>query len=162
MRRLLAATALAALCATAAACGSDGDNSPGHSAATTAGVAATTAAAPGNTKQICADIQKVSTDATAKFSQEFTKIRVAAASGDKSAEADAVKIIKTMFTEWANGLRAQADKASDGELAAALNDTADEIEKVAGSLTSADDLKQVDKLFQSPERGAAKIGSFCG
>jgi membrane-bound lytic murein transglycosylase len=165
MRRLLAAAALAALCATAAACGSDSDNPPGGSASTTTGAAATTtAAASGNTKQVCTDAEKVITDSTAQFTQELTKAMTAAASGDKSASTEAVTTVKNMFTQWANGLRAQADKATDSELKAALNDTADEIAKVANEIKSMDSLQQADKLLDSPELEAAnkKIESICG
>jgi hypothetical protein len=166
MRRLLAAAALAALCATTAACGSDGDNSPSRGGPASAAAAATTAATSGygNTKQICADAQKVITDSTAKFSQELTKVLGAASGGDASAKADAVKTIKAMFTELADGLRKQADKATDGQLEAALGETADQIAKVAGSIKSTDDLDQTDKLLDAPELEAAnkKLESFCG
>jgi hypothetical protein len=166
MRRLMAAAALAVLCATAAACG-DSDESPGGSASSgsaTASAAATNAAAgSGNTKQICEDAQKVITDATTKFSQELTKIVSSAGSGSGS-DADTVKPIRTLFTEWADGLRQLADRATDGQLKAALSDTADQIAKVAGSIKSMADLDQADKLLDTPEVQAAeaKFESFCG
>jgi hypothetical protein len=160
MRRLLAAAVFAALFATAA-CGS-GDDAAGDGG-TTAGPA-TTAAAAANTEQICADAKKVVTDSTAKFTQELGKILTSAASGDPSANSDSVNTIKTMFTEWAQGLRDQADKATDGQLKSALSETADQIAKVATSIKSATDLEQADKLLDSPELEAAskKIESICG
>jgi hypothetical protein len=161
MRRLMAAAVFAALFATAA-CGSGDDNASGDGGANSA--ATTAAAAAANTKQICADAKKVVTDSTAKFSQEMSKVLTAAASGDKTAADDSVSTVKTMFTEWAEGMRAQAEKATDAELKAALNDAADQIAKVATSITSADDLQQATKLLDAPEFDAAgkKIESICG
>jgi Cu/Ag efflux pump CusA len=163
MRRLMAAAALAVLCATATACSDSGDSSSASATggSATASAAATTAAGSGNTKQICADAQKVVTDATTKFTQELTKVLANAANGS---DADAVKPIKNLFTEWADGLRELADRATDGQLKSALNDTADQIAKVAGSIKSATDLEQADKLLDTPEVQAAeeKFEKFCG
>jgi hypothetical protein len=160
MRRLLAAAVFAALFATAA-CGSGDDNSSGNGGANAA--SATTAAAAANTEQICADAKKVIADSTAKFTQELSKILTSAGSGNTAASNDSVTTIKTMFNEWAEGLREQADKATDGQLKSALKDTADQLEKVAASIKSATDLAQADKLLDSPELDAAskKIESLC-
>jgi hypothetical protein len=162
MRRLLAAAALAALFTTAA-CGSDSGDKPTAGGSTAAG-GATTAAASGNTEQICADAQKVVADSTTKFTQELTKVMTDAASGNASAEDAAVTTMKTMFTEWAEGMREQAGKASDEQLKTALNDTADEISKVATSIKSMNDLEQADKLLDSPalEAASKKMESLCG
>jgi hypothetical protein len=160
MRRLMAAAVLAVLCATAAAC-SDSDDSPtasasGGSAAASAPAAASGApAGSGNTKQICADAQKVVTDAITQFTQEVSKL---GASSDTSA---AAQTVKTLFRDWADGLRELADKATDAQLKAALKDTADQIAKVAGSITA--DLRKADKLLDSPEVQAAqsKFDALC-
>jgi hypothetical protein len=162
MRRLLAAAALAVLCTTAAACG-DGGDSAGDPPTPPPGLASPAAAAgSNNTTQVCADTKKVIADSTAKFTEELSKAFTAAATGGDDAEA--VTAVKTMFTEWADGLRAQADKATDGELKAALADTADQIGKVAGSIKSLDDLQQADKLLDTTEMQDAekKIDSLCG
>jgi hypothetical protein len=165
MRRLLAAAALATVLF-AAGCGSDGNDASGDSGATP-GPASTTAganAAGGNTEQVCTDARKVVTDATAKFTQEIGKAYAAAASGNPAANDQSVQTIKTMFTDWAKGLRAQAEKATDGQLKTALADAATEVEKVSGSIRSATDLEQADKLLDSPALDAAskKIESICG
>jgi hypothetical protein len=160
MRRLMAAAALAVLCATAAACSDSGD-SPSASAsggsATASAPATGAAAGSGNTKQICADAERVITDAVTKFGQEVGKLN---ASSDPSASA---QTIKTMFSDWADGLRDLADKATDAQLKAALKEAADQIAKVAGSITSAANLQQADKLLDSPEVKAAesKLESLC-
>jgi hypothetical protein len=164
MRRLLAAAALAVLCATAAACGDSGDSGGSSSSAATTGAANNAAAGSDNTSQVCADAKKVITDSTAKFTEELGKAFTAAATGGDAANAETVKAVKAMFTEWADGLRAQAEKASDDQLQKALKDTADQIAKVAGSIKSLDDLQQADKLLDAPELEAAnkKIESICG
>jgi hypothetical protein len=166
MRRLMAAAVLAVLCATAAAC-SDSDDSPtasapGGSSSASASAAATAAAASGaparsgNTKQVCADAQKVVTDAITQFTQDVSKL---GPSPDRSA---AAQTVKALFRDWADGLRELADKATDAQLTTALKDTADQIAKVAGSVNA--DLRQTDKLLDSPEVRAAqsKIESLCG
>lgn len=162
MRRLLAAAALAILCATAAACGSDNGNPSGGGA--TSAPANKAAAAGDNTKQVCADAEKVVTDSTAKFSQELTKILTDAASGDPSADKAAVNSVKGMFNEWAAGLREQAGRASDDELKTALNDAADGIEKAASEIKSRADLQQADKLLDAPEltRANEQLDKICG
>ena len=165
MRRLMAATVFAVLCATATACSDSGDSpSAATSAATSAPTSAATSAAKaaggsGNTKQVCADVQKVITDATTKFSQELVKLTTA-----KGDDAAAVRTIKTLFNEWAAGIREQAAKATDAQLKTALNDAADQLAKVADSIKSTANLAQADKMLDAPEVQAAeaKFESLCG
>jgi hypothetical protein len=161
MRRLMAAAVLAVLCATVAAC-SDSDDSPtasasNGSATASASAAATGAAGSGNSEQICADAQKAITDAFAKFAQEVSKL------GDSANKSATAQTIKAMFSDWADSLRDLADRATDGQLKAALADAADQVAKVAGSITSAG-LEQADKLLDSPDVQAAqsKYESLCG
>lgn len=160
MRRLLTVAALAALCATAAACTSDSGDSASNGPTS---AAASTPAAAGNTRQVCSDAEKVLADSSGRFSQEMTRIMKAASTGDRSATADAVTTIKRLFNAWADGLREQAGKATDAGLEAALNDTANQITKVSGSIRSMNDLKKADTLLDSPSFKAAneKVEQYC-
>lgn len=157
MRRLL--TVAAAVCAIAA-CTSNSGESAGSAPTSTAA----STAAVGNTKQVCADAEKVLADSSGRYSQEMTKIMKAASTGDRSATADAVTTIKRLFNAWADGLREQAAKATDAGLTAALNDAASQIRKVSDSIRSMTDLKKADQLLDGPSLKAAneKMEQYCG
>jgi hypothetical protein len=157
MRRLFAAAVLTALAAVLTACGGESDSGGTGSTAQGQDTAA-------NTQQVCTAAQKVVTDSTTKFTQELTKSLTAAATGDKSVTGTAVKSVKDLFTVWADGIRAEAEKALDPELKTALTTMADGLVKVQSSITSFDDLQKADKLLDSAELNAAdqKLTQLCG
>jgi hypothetical protein len=156
---MLALTLLSAALLTAAACNSNGNNTgSGGNAATPP--PATSAA--DNTEEVCTAAEKVITDGMTTFSTELQKALAAATSGDEAAVTQSINAVKTLFTGWQQGLRAEADKATNTELKTALNTFADEIQKVVDQVKTADDLENLD--MESAEMTAASdtLERICG
>jgi hypothetical protein len=161
MRRLIAVAALAALAATGSACESSNGSITGSKATSTASTA--TGSGTADTKQVCADAQKVITDSTGELGADLQKVLTAATSGDPAKQDSAVSALKDLFTRWSNGLREQAGKTSNADLKAALTTYADKLATVASEVKSLNDLDKANAAVSSPEvtEAAKKVTQIC-
>jgi hypothetical protein len=114
--------------------------------------------ATGNDKQVCDDQEKLVADSTRKFGEEIVK----AATGE-GGEAAAVAAVKTLFSEWAAGMRTQAGKATNAELKSALTDYATGLDKVNSQINGVADLDKLGDLNTTEiETATDKILKICG
>jgi hypothetical protein len=114
--------------------------------------------ATGNDKVVCDEQEKIVADSTRKFGEEIVK----AATGE-GGEAAAVAAVKTLFAEWAAGMRTQAGKASNPELKSALNEYATGLEKVNSQINGVADLEKLGDLNTAEiETATDKILKICG
>jgi hypothetical protein len=164
MRRLLAAAVMGAGLFATACSGSGGDGAATTTAASSsAGTPAAGAGGPtDNTEQVCADADKAIKAAGEKFDRELDK--AFGGEPDTRSDAEALNSVRTVFTEWAAGVREHADRATDADLKAALSTYADEIGKLATVITSADDLADPDVDLDSPavKTAADMMDAICG
>lgn len=164
MRRILAATVLGAMLMAAAAC-TDQSGSPTVSAsgsaasgaATSRSAAPTYSVSPADTK-VCEDTRTLITDSTRKFGEQVVK-----AIQGGGGEPAAVAAVKTLFTDWANGLRVQAGKAANPDLKSALLQYATGLEQVNAKISTVADLTKLQDL-NTPELNQAtdKVQQICG
>jgi hypothetical protein len=121
------------------------------------GVAGEGGTATGTDKQVCADQEKLVAESTMKFSQAAVQ---ASQGGNEQATVDAVK---TLFSDWANGMRAQAGKAVSPELKEALTQYAQGLEKVNGQIKGVGDLEKLGDLNTTEiEQATDKVLRICG
>lgn len=114
--------------------------------------------ATGNDKQVCDEQEKLVADSTRKFGEEIVK----AATGAGGEQA-AVAAVKTLFAEWAAGMRTQAGKASNPELKGALNEYATGLDKVNSQISGVADLDKLGDLNAAEiESATDKILRICG
>jgi hypothetical protein len=164
MRRLIATAALAALVATGSACTTSTGSGSGSSATPTASTTAGTGSGTADTKQVCADAQKVITDSTGELGVDLQKVVTAAASGDQAKQDSAISALRDLFTRWSNGLREQAGKASNADLKAALTTYADKLAAVASQVKTFADLDKANAVVSAPEvvDAARTVTKLCG
>jgi len=114
--------------------------------------------ATGSDKQVCADQEKLVADSTRKFGEEVVK----AATGEGGEQA-AVAAVKTLFSEWASGMRTQAGKAQNPELKSALTEYATGLDKVNSQINGVNDLDKLGDLNTAEiESATDKILKICG
>jgi len=163
----LAAVALTALLAASGCTNTGGSgSSAGASGAPSASVSAGTSGgvtgsvSPAD-KQVCADTEKLITDSTRKFGEEVVKALQSGSSTE--AQQKGVAAVKTLFAEWARGLREQSGKATNPDLKAALTEYATGLEKVNRQISTANDLSKLQEL-NTPEIESAtdKVSRICG
>jgi hypothetical protein len=137
--------------------GATGSGAPGTPG--TPGAGDPDGAAPaGSDKQVCADQEKLVADSTRKFGEEVVK----AAQGNGGEQA-AVAAVKTLFAEWASGMRTQAGKATNPELKGALTEYAVGLEKVNAQINGVADLDKLGDLNTAEiESATDKVLRICG
>jgi len=114
--------------------------------------------ATGSDKQVCADQEKLVADSTRKFGEAVVK----AATGEGGEQAT-VAAVKTLFSEWASGMRAQAGKAQNPELKKALTDYAAGLDKVNSQINGIGDLDKLGDLNNGDiETATDRILAICG
>ncbi|GAA0903495.1 hypothetical protein [Virgisporangium aurantiacum] len=122
------------------------------------GVAGDGGTATGSDKQVCADQEKLVADSTRRFGEAV----VQAASGEGGEQA-AVNAVKTLFSEWAAGMRTQAGKATSPELKQALTEYAQGLEKVNSQINGVQDLDKLGDLNTAEiESATDKVLRICG
>jgi hypothetical protein len=113
--------------------------------------------ATGADKQVCTDQEKLVADSTMKFSQAMVQ---ASQGGNEQATVNAVK---TLFSDWANGMRTQAGKAVSKDLKDALTQYAQGLEKVNNQIKSVGDLEKLGDLNTTEiEQATDKVLRICG
>jgi hypothetical protein len=144
--------------ASAGASAGSSDASPGASGQNTPPAAGGGGTATGSDKQVCADQEKLVADSTRKFGEEIVK----AASGDGGDKA-AIAAVKTLFSEWAAGMRTQAGKATNADLKSALTQYATGLDKVNSQINGIEDLDKLGDLNTGEiETATNKILEICG
>jgi hypothetical protein len=114
--------------------------------------------ATGDDKVVCDEQEKLVADSTRKFGEEIVK----AATGEGGEQA-AVAAVKTLFAEWAAGMRTQAGKASNPELKGALTEYATGLDKVNSQINGVADLDKLGDLNTAEiESATDKILRICG
>jgi hypothetical protein len=114
--------------------------------------------ATGGDKQVCADQEKLVAESTRKFGEAVVK----AATGEGGEQA-AVAAVKTLFSEWAAGMRTQAGKATNPELKSALTEYANGLDKVNSQINGIGDLDKLGDLNTAEiESATDKILRICG
>jgi hypothetical protein len=85
------------------------------------------------------------------------------ASQGEAGEQAAVNAVKTLFSEWAAGMRTQAGKAVSPELKQALNEYAQGLEKVNDQIKGVQDLDKLGDLNTAEiESATDKVLRICG
>lgn len=113
--------------------------------------------ATGSDKQVCADQEKLVADSTRRFGEAV--VQASQGGGEEAA----VKAVKTLFSEWATGMRTQAGKATSPELKAALTEYAQGLEKVNGQINGVQDLDKLGDLNTAEiESATDKVLRICG
>jgi len=146
MRRYIAAVAIGAALAVAG-CGSDTPEGDGASAEANA----------------CARFIELSNEWVPQYGSEIAAALSAEAAGDEGRKETAILVVRQLYTDWADGLRAEAGNVSEAELSDALNRMADGIAGIA------DDIETFEDVQASPqqlEEGAvaeagAEIAQLC-
>ncbi|WP_027341274.1 hypothetical protein [Hamadaea tsunoensis] len=166
--RLLGATAVAAGTLFAAGCSGTGtpDASASGTTAATGTPSAQVSLAPdvaANTKTVCASVKQVITDKTVEFSNKLVAALSDASSGGTKAN-QAVQQIKQLLTDWAAGLRQQADTAVEPNLKAALTTEAAAFDQAAAKVNSAADLQNAGAVLSGTDVTDAgeKVQQACG
>jgi hypothetical protein len=114
--------------------------------------------ATGTDKQVCADQEALVAESTRRFGEAVVK----AATGEGGEQA-AVAAVKTLFSEWAAGMRTQAGKATNPELKNALTEYATGLDKVNSQINGIADLDKLGDLNTGEiESATDKILSICG
>ncbi len=152
MRRIMAAAAVAAL-VLGAGCSKDSggagaSSSPTPSASPTLDVAA-------NTKQVCDEVKQLNTDSAKKVGDAIAKATAAAMKGDEAGAKKAVDEANDITKDWVAKLRAAAAKAANPELAKALNDIADQVEKLLGEDAT------VDQMNKTVQEAGTTLNKYC-
>ncbi len=133
--------------ATPGAPGAPGDPGGGGEGGTATGV----------DKQVCADQEKLVAESTRKFGEAVVQ---ASQGGNEQATVNAVK---TLFSDWANGMRTQAGKAVSKDLKDALTQYAQGLEKVNNQIKSVGDLEKLGDLNTTEiEQATDKVLRICG
>lgn len=113
--------------------------------------------ATGTDKQVCADQEKLVAESTRKFGEAVVQ---ASQGGGEQATVTAVK---TLFSDWAAGMRTQAGKATSPELKQALNEYATGLEKVNAQINGVQDLDKLGDLNTAEiEAATDKVLRICG
>ncbi|ASW56282.1 hypothetical protein [Plantactinospora sp. KBS50] len=178
MRRLpaTAAAAVALLIATAGcsggadpvaaptgAAGSSAAGSPGAGTSGTPGTpggtptpggAEVTATAGGNAGDVCAAAVETSSEAAVTFVNELSSQLQASSTGDTKTAETAKRNAQAALDRWADGIRKQAQRATDPQLRAALTDVSAEIATIEPDVQSLDQSK-LDQLQQ-------RVDALCG
>jgi len=158
MRRILAAAALTALVALGAGCTSTGSPSPGS---TTAARPSATPSVDASGQAICDDLQKtiLDTDVTA-FGAELGKMMAARLQGDKAGESTAQTAAVAKLTEIVGKLRRHAGTATDPKLKSALNESADNVEKLAADTSNFSNIKSLDQVSETTQKFATSLDAI--
>jgi hypothetical protein len=166
MRRILAAVALGTVVFLGAGCSGTGTGtgSGTPSASSSASGSASPASDP-SAQAICADLQANILDTDAKeFGADLGKMIAARASGDKTAQAQWQQAAVTKLHDISAKLRKDAGMATDPKLKTALNDSADNLDKLASDTSNFENLNSLDAVSQTTQKFAQSLNevtAFC-
>lgn len=126
MRRILLIGAMSAVLLGGTACGDDNATTPG------AGTSSGTSSAAGNTKAICDEVRKLTTDAGKTLADALGEMALAQAKDDKGAIQAAEQKIAAALKDWATKVGSQASNATDPKVKKDLTDLSNEAQALAG------------------------------
>src|SRR5690242_4895472 len=165
MRRILAAVALGAVAFLGAGCTGTGTGTGSPSASASGSASSSTPVTDPSAQAICDDLQKNVLDTDAKeFGADLGKMISARASGDKNAQAQWQQAAVTKLHDISAKLRKDAAMATDPKLKAALNDSADNLDKLASDTSNFDNLNSLDAVSQTTQKFAQSLNevtAFC-
>jgi hypothetical protein len=128
MRRHLVAAALGgALTLALSACGSDAQN--------TADV------------DVCNQYNNLISRWSTDYGNEMGAVGQADAAGDEQRRETAVPVVRGLYETMASDMRAQAARATNEELADALNDAADGLDEIAGEIETYEDVEAAPDMM---------------
>lgn len=153
IRPIMAAAAVAAL-VLGAGCSNDNSGGAGASSAPTLS-ASPTADVAANTKQVCDEVKQVNTDSAKKVSDAIAKATAAGIQGDEAGAQKAVGEANDITKDWVSKLRAAAAKAANPELAKALNDIADQVQKLLSEDAT------LDQMNKTVQEAATTLNKYC-
>jgi hypothetical protein len=166
MRRIVVAAAIGLALLSAAACtnqagspsGSAGASGAASATSGSGGVASPSISVSADDLKVCEDTRTLVTDSTKKFGDEVVK-----AVQKGGGEPAAVAAVKSLFVDWANGLRIQSGKANNPDLKNALLQYAVGLEHVNAKIVTVTDLANLQDL-NTPELAQAteKVQQICG
>jgi hypothetical protein len=128
MRRHLAAAALGgALALAMSACGSDAPNSADV--------------------DVCNQYNNLISRWSTDYGAEMGAVGQADAAGDEQRRETAVPVVREMYQTMASDMRAQAGRATNDDLADALNDAADGLDEIAGQIETYEDVEAAPDMM---------------
>jgi len=167
MRRILAAAALAAFALGAAACTADGTvtASPSSAAPTGSSTASSSPSPDPSASAICADLRTNVLDKDAReFGTDLGNMIAARAKGDTAAATTAQQAAVAKLHQISAKLRSEASTATNPDLQSALNQSADNLDKLAGdtnNFSKVDSLPAVSQTTQKFAEAVGEITKFC-
>jgi hypothetical protein len=139
MRRYIAAVAIGAALAVSG-CGSD-DPDSGSTAQTDA----------------CTRINELSNEWAPQYGAEIAAAMSAEAAGDDGRKDTAVLVVRQLYVDWAEGLRAEAGTITGTELGDAMNLMADGISEIADGINTFEDVQESPQFLE--DGAVAEAGS---
>ena len=165
MRRILAAAALAAFAFAGAACTNGTVTTSPSSSAPATSVTTTSPSPDPSASAICADLRNNVLDTDAKeFGTDLGNMIAARAKGDTAAANTAQQAAVTKLHQISAKLRSQADMATNPDLKSALNQSADNLDKLANdtdNFSKVDSLPAVSQTTQKFAEALGTITKFC-
>jgi hypothetical protein len=160
MKRLVvaAACAVAVVGGAAPALAADPTPTPTTSEATPA--PSPTVSLDPNTREVCTKSAATVTKGVAEFTTELGKVSTAATSGDLTTAEASVKKAGAILITLSDDLNADAQSAENPEVKSALEDVANEFDKLGSSLTGLSSLQTFDT--QRLEALSDRMSSLCG
>ena len=165
MRRILAVVALGAVAFLGAGCTGTGAGTSSPSASASASASSSTPMTDPSAQAICDDLQNNVLDTDAKeFGSDLGKMIAAKASGDKAAQTQWQQAAVTKLHDISARLRKDAETATNPKLKQALNDSADNVDKLASDTSNFENLNSLDAVSQTTQRFAQslnEVSAFC-
>jgi hypothetical protein len=166
MRRILAAAALAAFAVAGAACTANGTVTASPSGSGTPNATATASPSPDpSASVICADLRTNVLDKDAReFGTDLGNMIAARAKGDTAAANTAQQAAVTKLHQISASLRSEADNATNTDVKQALDQSADNLDKLANdtdNFSKVDSLPAVSQTTQKFVEALSSITKFC-
>jgi hypothetical protein len=113
--------------------------------------------------EACLEYHRLLNQWSAGYGAELGAVGQAVAAGDPRRRETAVAVVRELFTSAADGLREQAGRTADQELAGALTEAADGLAEIAGQIRSYDDVTGAPALMSSGRfaRGGERVSEIC-
>src|SRR5215510_1151648 len=165
MRRILAAAALTAFALAGAACTANGTVTTSPSSGAPAASATAAPSTDPSAQAICADLRATVLDKDAKeFGTDLGNMIAARSKNDTAAANAAQQAAVAKLHQISAKLRSEAGTATNPDLKQALNDSADNLDKLANdtdNFSKVDSLPAVSQTTQKFVEALGTITKFC-
>jgi hypothetical protein len=135
-----------------------GLSSPGGASSSPGGTGSAPGAT-GNTKEVCAEIERLNTTSAATITATLKTFFDKAMKGEQVTEAESNKVLQDMTAQakkWIDSLEKQSAKATDPELRKAVSDLATSLEPLETGKAS---MKQMGDIV---EKSKTDLARYCG